>query len=513
MIEAQRENLNINKLIAERKEIILAEGDMIVPDSKPDILNTIGTSGIVSIYKKEVQSEKVRLDGTVNAYIMYMPDGADDTVRGLNTSVDFSENLNIPNCQEGMEAISNIKIKSIEAKVINGRKIGIKATLEVNLKIYSNEEVEIINEIQNEEDVQILKEDLKLNSLVGTGTTKIYAKDNIQIDSMDNLAEILQAQVCLVDKDIKISYNKVVAKSEISAKILYLTDDGKINYVEKVIPIMGFIDMENVTEENICDVKYCMKNILVKLNNTDENSIYVEIEVEISCYSYETKDIELIQDVYTPFSNIEYNRKTIKAMVGLQNINDKYTINEQILSPEISNSRIYNVSTTTNINNIKIVGSKAIYEGEAFVNILYESTEVTRIDKKEFKFPINYEIDILEGMNEENLDIMLELENYNVSSQGDNIQVNIELNISTKMFKTIELNIIDNVEEKELENQEEYSIIVYFVKDGDTLWNIAKKYRSTVENIKQINNIEDEDKLEINQQLFIPRYVEKVKAM
>ena len=116
-------------------------------------------------------------------------------------------------------------------------------------------------------------------------------------------------------------------------------------------------------------------------------------------------------------------------------------------------------------------------------------------------------------MNEENLDIMLEVENYNVSSQGDNIQVNIELNISTKMFKTIELNIIDNVEEKELENQEEYSIIVYFVKAGDTLWNIAKKYRSTVENIKQINNIEDEDKLEINQQLFIPRYVEKVKAM
>ena len=74
MIEAQRENLNINKLIAERKEILLAEGDMIVPDSKPDILNTIGTSGIASIYKKEVQSEKVRLDGMVNAYIMYMPD-------------------------------------------------------------------------------------------------------------------------------------------------------------------------------------------------------------------------------------------------------------------------------------------------------------------------------------------------------------------------------------------------------------------------------------------------------
>ena len=38
-----------------------------------------------------------------------------------------------------MNAISDVKIKSIEAKVINGRKIGIKATLEVNLKIYSND--------------------------------------------------------------------------------------------------------------------------------------------------------------------------------------------------------------------------------------------------------------------------------------------------------------------------------------------------------------------------------------
>ena len=200
-------------------------------------------------------------------------------------------------------------------------------------------------------------------------------------------------------------------------------------------------------------------------------------------------------------------------MVGLQNINDIYQLKEQISDSEISNSRIYNVSTTSSINNVKIVGTKAIYEGEVSVNILYESTEVTRIDKKEFKFPINYELNILEGMSEENLDIMVDVEKYEISSQTDNIQINIDLNISTKMFKTIELNIIENLEEKDLEEKEEYSIIVYFVKAGDTLWNIAKKYRSTVENIKQINNIEDEDKLEINQQLFIPRYVEKVKAM
>ena len=39
------------------------------------------------------------------------------------------------------------------------------------------------------------------------------------------LVEILTTQICLVDKDIKISYNKVLAKSEVEIKIVYLTED------------------------------------------------------------------------------------------------------------------------------------------------------------------------------------------------------------------------------------------------------------------------------------------------
>ena len=50
-------------------------------------------------------------------------------------------------------------------------------------------------------------------------------------------------------------------------------------------------------------------------------------------------------------------------------------------------------------------------------------------------------------------------------------------------------------------------MIIYFVKPNDTLWNIAKKFRSTVEDIVRVNNIEDENKIYPGQQLFIPKYV------
>ena len=78
VVDTNKESLNINKLVTEREEMIFVEKDMIVPDSKPDILSAINTSGNICIYKKELMDEKVKLDGGINAYIMYLADNTEE---------------------------------------------------------------------------------------------------------------------------------------------------------------------------------------------------------------------------------------------------------------------------------------------------------------------------------------------------------------------------------------------------------------------------------------------------
>ena len=148
-VEVSRDNLCINKLVCEKKELVFVEEDMIVPDSKPDILNTINLNGNVCIYKKEVMEDKVKIDGDINTYIMYLPDSKEDNLRGLTANLSFSQAIAVPGCREGMRAITCVTIKDMECKVLNGRKINIKVGLEVNIKLYSNEDVAIINQINN----------------------------------------------------------------------------------------------------------------------------------------------------------------------------------------------------------------------------------------------------------------------------------------------------------------------------------------------------------------------------
>ena len=506
VLETQNENLCVNKLIATKKDIIMVEGDMIVPDSKPDILNTICTSGVVCVYKKEVLDEKVRMDGSINTCIMYLADDAQDKVRGINTSLDFSESIPVPNSKEGMDSVIQTTLRGIECKVINGRKIGIKATLEVDIKIYAKEEVEIVNDIQNADGIQILKEDLRVNSLVGMGENKIYTKDNISIDNIDNLAEILKTDIAIVDKDFKVSYNKILAKAEAHVKIMYLTEDNRINKVDTKIPIVGFIDIPNVTEENICDLDYEIKNMIIKPNASEEHSIYIELEIGVSAFCYEEKQINLIQDLYSPCENLEFNKKKVTTITNKQTLKEMKQIRETINIEEIGDKNIVDIDVCPVIEKQENSNSRIIYEGSLEINFVLANQDL-QMDVRNSKIPFEYTVEGIEDAENVNSKLEIEVANQDfIVQEGGTITSNVDLVMNNDMYRNTNLNIMNEIQTNGEREAEDYSLILYIVKKGDTLWQIAKRYGSTIDDIVRTNGIEDANQITVGQKLFIPRY-------
>ena len=506
VVDTIKENLCVNKLVATKKELIMVEGDMIVPDSKPDILNTICTSGVVCIYKKEVQDDKIRIDGNINTYIMYMADDTNDRVRGLSTSLDFSENVQVANSKEGMTCKLEANLKSIEAKVINGRKVGIKAVIEVEIKLYSNEDVQIINSLQDADNVKMLKEDLMVNSLVGTGDTKIYAKDTIKIDSADNLAEILKAQVCICDKDIKVSYNKILTKSEAEIKIMYLTEDNRINTITARVPVVGFIDIPNVTEDNICDVDYEIKNMVLKPNSIEEHSIYVEIEIGVMASVYEEKQINLIQDLYSPSENMEFNKKKITVLTNKRTTRETMQIREKVQLEGMDNRSIIDVDVQPIIEKETKTKNRIVYEGELELRFILSNSDL-QVDTRTAKIPFDYAISDLEDGENVNSNMAIEVANQDfVVQDGGMVTANLDMLVNTDSYRNTNMSIIDEIQANGEREAEDYSILMYIVKKDDTLWKIAKRFGSTIDDIVRTNGIEDENRIDVGQKLFIPRY-------
>ena len=506
-VDATKQTITVNKLVSTKKEVVTVEGDMIVPDVKPDILNTIDTVGNVCIYKKEVLDGKVRFDGCIHLNVIYLADTDNDFTRGLTNSLDFTQIIDVDDCRTGMNLKSNMTIKNIECKVLNGRKINTKVTLEIEIAIYSNEEMNILKGINNIEGIQTLNSNIQINNLVGMGNCRAAAKDTIAIDAEDNLAEILKTEIKLINQEMKVSYNKILLKADANIKIMYLTENGEIKLIASNIPVMGFMDMNNVSENNILCSNYEIKNIIIKPNPVEQHSIYVEIEFEINCEANDSLNIELIQDMYSPNEELQFKQKVVNTITNKQMSKQICNIRERIALPEISSNKIYDVEIMPNIQNSNVLNGRIVYEGELNLNFVFSSEANTRIDTRNYILPFTFNID------NEQIDANKVVstktncigDEFVITSDGM-IECKVDLEFELEMYNNANINMIDEIKLIENTEQSNPSMVIYIVKQGDTLWEIAKKYKTTMEEIISVNHLEDVDNLTIGQKLFVPRY-------
>lgn len=510
VVETTKNQIVLNKIVGQKRENRQVETDVIVNDVKPDVLKVINTNGVISIYKKDVMDGKIRIDGAINTYIIYMADDEQGSIRSLNTSMDFTQVINMDNCKENMQADVRVSIKDFDTKIINGRKLSIKANLDTNVNIYANENCDVITEVGKGEPIEKLGDTQTITSLVGSGNNKVSLKDTIAIDMADEMAEIMKVDFDIVDEETKISYNKVLSKADASIRIMYLTEDNRINTTTTKIPIMGFVDMQNVNENCECEVQNNLNNLIVKPNSNEEHSIAIEADIDITCLAYETKQINMIEDLYSITKDITFTKREVNAVIERNRITDMYTAKENIRIPEVT-GRVLDVQIAPTINNMQVRNGKVIYEGNLNLNIMFEQSN--GINTRGVDLPYNFDVisDKIEEKSMVETTLKIKQNDFIIRDGTIEVTIGVEFNLSEQ--KSRKINMIENVEMEESKECNTYSMVIYFVKQGDTLWSIAKKFKSTVEDIAKINDIENPKRINVGQRLYIPRYCNRRVAV
>lgn len=503
-VETARDKIKLNQIVGQKQEIITVDGDAIVNDVKPDVLKIINTNGTICIQRRETLNGKVKLEGCVNTYIIYMADDENGSIRTINTSLEFSTTVDMDNCKEQCILEENLSIKGFETKIINSRKVHIKVFIDANLKVFSSEEVEAIVDIKDEDDIQMLNTTKNIMSLIGENEGKCTLKDSITIKPEDEFAEIMKTSFTISDIETKISYNKVLIKANTNLNIMYLTEDNRISNTSGQIPIMGFIDMPNITDTSECIAKIRLKNLELKPSNIEEHAIYVEAELELYCKAFENKSINIIEDVYSTLNSIELKRNNVRATTMQHRVKDTIKIRHTFTNPELIYGKVLGGNTTPVIENTEVKDGRIKFEGkldtEFFVN---NDNTINGINES---VPFDFDITSENIKKDSQYETQVDVSGQKIYNTDDGVVLEVELEVVLLLQNSEELKFIQDVEETEHNVQNLYSMVIYFVKPGDTLWKIAKQFKSKVDDIAKINEIEDEDKIYIGQQLYIPKF-------
>ena len=168
-------------------------GDIIVPDIKPDIVSITTTNANTYIYKEEISTGKIRVDGNIDAYIIYISDSGE--TRSIQTTLDFVETINEwKRLKKNKRLLTGVKLEFLEAKVLNERKINITASLNIDYQIMEKENLSINMDFEEIGNVQRLTEKTKLACLIGENKVRTSVKEDLKLDGDEDAGEILKVR-------------------------------------------------------------------------------------------------------------------------------------------------------------------------------------------------------------------------------------------------------------------------------------------------------------------------------
>ena len=181
-------------------------------------------------------------------------------------------------------------------------------------------------------------------------------------------------------------------------------------------------------------------------------------------------------------------------------------IREKVRVEGLEHKNIVDVEVMPNIVKEHKSKNRIVYEGELELRFLLSNDDL-QIDTRMAKIPFDYALEGIEDGESMNTDMTVEVMNQDfIVQDGGEVTSNIDLAMNENSYRSTNMNIMDEIQTNGEREAEDYSILMYIVKKGDTLWKIAKRFGSTVEDIVRTNGIQDENKIDIGQKIFIPHY-------
>jgi hypothetical protein len=248
----------------------------------------------------------------------------------------------------------------------------------------------------------------------------------------------------------------------------------------------------------------------------EERVIDLEVNLELGIKVYEIEEPEILRDVYCPskevtpvIRNATYENLVVKN-------NSKYRVADRIMVPENQPKilQICHANGGIKIDDITVEGTELLVEGAIDVGILYISEDDSRpMNSLKGAVPFSQVIELKGMKSGSNYEIKPSIDQLSVMMlDSEEIEVKATINLNTIVFDLIEEPIITDIEVAELDMdklQAMPGLIGYVVKKGDSLWTIAKKFYTTVDNIMSINNLED-DRIKDGDKLIIMKKVDTI---
>lgn len=503
-MELVKKNIHMNRQKGTAVSQITLDDDFIVPDTMDDISQVLLDNGDIQIESSKIQGEKVAVKGKLNFHVLYRK--AEGGLQALGGEVPFDETINVPDLDERDYIQISWNLEDLNTSVINSRKLSIKAMVTLEVRVESLYDTEAAVDIEtDDEQVEILKRNIDVAAIAVRRKDTYRIKDDIQISgNKPNIETILWQEMKLRSINCRPLDGKVHLDGDLIVFIIYSGEGERtpIQWVEESIPFSGDVELPEAGEDMIpaIGVRLLHRGIEMKPDYDGEmRELDVDAVLELDMKLYEEQNIELLSDMYA--TNREMVLDTGEACFDrlLKKNVCKCKVAEQIKIQKAERIlQICHSGGMVKLDEAEVKEDGLHMEGILEVSLLYltdDDDEPIGASVETVPFHCVAEAD---GMNQSSvyqMDIGLE-QMTAVMLGGDAVEVKAVIAADLLVLQPMCEQVIAGVRVEPLDMQklqEMPGIVGYIVQPGDSLWKIAKKFHTTVDNVMELNGLTEHE--------------------
>ncbi len=503
-IEMKKEILTSQECRFRAKAEQNIEAELSLPDYCAEIKRILKCTVIPGIHSVSRTGERVSAKGTVVIRVLYL--GEKDKIDCYEKTTELSVSTNIKDLPENAVICAKAVTNYVNCRAASQRKITVNGSVCVEFSGMCMLRRELAEKISDEA-VRFKTEKVKAENCICMAEKTFDIDEIVALPKQKaSIGKILRQHSRVNIESKKAVSGKLLIKGETVCEIVYLPpeSENKTESFTHVMPISQIIDVEGADDDMDLSVECTPSQFSVSVKDgSDEAGRLVEFALRISAYvvGCKEKEFEYISDCYGTENELEEEYSTMEVLSPLLITEKTEKVRKSV---ELSGAK--------EICDIWISDIKAVMRGEkdkAKGNCNFTAC-ILYIDEKGIPSYTEKELEFLSevGLKTEHespdclFDVTVHKAEISELNRGK-ADISIEAAVKIKICSVNSLRVLTKVEKSERKPESRPALTLYYCSKGEKLWDIAKRYRTSEDVVKEENGIEG-DCTEKDMMLLIP---------
>lgn len=459
--------------------------ETVIPEYCPAVARIVETTGKLCIREKMVGEERCTVSGTVKVTVLYTSEEAPG-LRSLTVNVPFSCSLEDHTlCKCRCHRVTG-RLLLAETSVVTSRKLYIKVLPEITVLPYREETRRVCCGAEEEPSVRCRTTSLSLPLLAAAAEKECSITCQGAPIGEQPPEDLLLYRTAPTIHSFQRLGNKLMVKGEMWLCALYRCEDRTLRRWEETIDFSQIVDVAELPEDGDYVLSAQLRESDVRILRSEGNaSLGVSARLCLYICVYRCSTVDCITDLYSIRSDAVIERCGMTIPLRQP---PRILYEEAQTQLEFDSPPTFTGLTEWDCSGVTVTAEERgqILRTTVHLHILY-------LDETGTAVCTTRSIEVTAATGECSAPILVQCGQPSIQSAGNVVRINIPVQFTVGCGDEKELRAITAVALNEMERSAAPSLILRRIAAGETLWDIAKQYRTDEEAIRSANHLKEGD--------------------